>query len=87
MLNCWSSCFRKNYQGTNVIEFFYELPGGAEILVQADVTPETIVIHRCLAPSGDIDPDRIWIDMDDDVGLWPLTQLLKQEATERAHGN
>lgn len=68
-----------------MIEFFYELPGGLELYVEAEVAPETITILCCANSNGDVDPDRIWIDMEDDVGLYPLTQLLKQEASERAH--
>lgn len=67
-----------------MIDFIYELPGGMEVFVRAEVTPDTITIHACGSICGELDPDRMWVDMQDDVGLWPLTQLLKQEASERA---
>ena len=68
-----------------MIDFIYELPGGMEIAVRADVSPESITIYQCASMTGDLDPEKIWIDTDDDVGLLPLTMLLKQEAAERMH--
>lgn len=67
-----------------MIDFIYELPGGMEIYVRAEVTPETIVIHACGTSTGELDPDKIWVDTEE--MLMPLTMLLKQEAGERAHG-
>lgn len=68
-----------------MIEFIYELPGGMEVAVVAEVTPETIVIHRCASMTGELDAGRIWIEQEHDFSLLPLSLLLKQEASERAH--
>lgn len=68
-----------------MIDFIYQLPGGMDIYVACDVTPESIHIVRCCNGAGELDPDKIWIDTEGDVGLLPLTMLIKQEAGERAH--
>jgi len=68
-----------------MIEFIYELPGGLPLYVQCEVTEESIRIAECVGPNGyPVDPEKIWIDNDNiDVGLLPLTLVLKQEAGER----
>jgi hypothetical protein len=68
------------------IEFVYELPGGLPLAVQVDLAEESGRVMRCFGPNGyPLDTDAIWIDTGNvDVGLMPLTFILKQEAGERA---
>ena len=69
------------------IEFTYELPGGLPIVAQVQLAEESGRVLRCFGPNGyQLDADAIWIDdtNNPEVGLMPLTQILKQEAGERA---
>lgn len=68
-----------------MIDFIYELPGGCPIYVQCELAEEAVRIIRCKLPMGyDLDPEKIWIDTGEiEVGLLPLTLVLKQEAGER----
>lgn len=67
-----------------MIDFIYELPGGLSVYVECEVAPESVTILRCGSMTGDLDPERVWIETD--AGVMPLTLLIEQEAEERSHG-